>query len=403
MANGIFLGTEGSVLIGRQEGENVGSKAVATVLRPNDVNVEGKFFSLSPLDFDLGQPPITTGDYIRIYRFDVGGAAVDGQIIHPGKGYSDGTYTNQILEVFSPENVTRSIRVNATVTAGIFTSIDIVDATKANPNIVRVGDRLRPKGDWAGKNPNEFLIYEIIEIEGSDDNALILVEGIDDENDVGAFVNVDPAAELRLYKTYEESVSRKDGTAMRLVQHTKNQRIGITVERTQERCLGAVTGFNIVTSRELIQVNQLGDQYRKEHEAGMITGQGTVDCFWVHDVDENCDDPEYDDAMFARYLADICLRLQLGSVFHGFFFLYRREGGGNSVWYECDQCIVNNVAVEVQPDQIVKATIDFVMSGPISLQIGCLPTILLNEGNGELLGEQKSDEFELEIGFDCDA
>ena len=44
------------------------------------------------------------------------------------------------------------------------------------------------------------------------------------------------------------------------------------------------------------------------------------------------------------------------------------EGFERSVWYECETCIVTNVAVTVTPTQAVKATVDFVTSGPITLR-----------------------------------
>ena len=85
---------------------------------------------------------------------------------------------------------------------------------------------------------------------------------------------------------------------------------------------------------------------------------------------------------FSSYLARLCIRLVHGAAFHGQFYIYAdADLSERSVWYECESCIVTNVAVTVAPTELVRTTIDFVTSGPIALREGYIPAVLELEQN----------------------
>ena len=73
-------------------------------------------------------------------------------------------------------------------------------------------------------------------------------------------------------------------------------------------------------------------------------------------------------ALNLEYLAQVCIRVVQGAGFHGRFFrTTQATTNAASTWYECETCLISNVAVAVQPGQLITAEIDFVTSGPIVL------------------------------------
>ena len=122
-------------------------------------------------------------------------------------------------------------------------------------------------------------------------------------------------------------------------------------EPSQERCVANVRNFSITTSRENIDTTCLNQHFRNNYENGLIAGQGTLNCLWSYEAD--CADAiDTDEIEFAEYLARLCIRVVQGASFEGFFYLYYGGNGTfaeDSTWYQCDDCIITNVAVSVEP------------------------------------------------------
>ena len=209
------------------------------------------------------------------------------------------------------------------------------------------------------------------------------------------FAHVDEAGGIRLYDTFSQSLIGGFDDAIDLIEPPANQQVTIMVMNGDEnRCLADVTSFQITTNRETVDTTHLGAQYRKSYEAGLIQGQGQIECFWTRMGESICDNPfEPDNPIeFSSYLARLCLRLVHGAAFHGYFYIYTSsENETRSVWYESASCIVTNVAVTVTPEQLVKTTIDFVTSGPITLREGYLPAYIeLEQSDFDIALEQPS-------------
>ena len=216
------------------------------------------------------------------------------------------------------------------------------------------------------------------------------------------FAHVDEAGGIRLYDTFSQSLIGASNDAIDLVDPPNKQEVTVSVKNGQEsQCLADVTSFQITTSRDTVDTTHLGAQYRKRYEAGLIQGQGQIECFWTRVGESICDNPFEEDnpIEFSSYLARLCLRLIHGAAFHGYFYIYFDSyNRSRSVWYESESCIVTNVAVTVTPEQLVKTTIDFVTSGPITLREGYLPSFLeLEQNDFDIALEQEpSGRVELE-------
>ena len=245
----------------------------------------------------------------------------------------------------------------------------------------------------------QFITGDVLEISTlpTEDNIpLELVPGNKDDNDkiynsFRAYAHVDPLGGLRLYERLDDAIPGGFDKAVVLGQFTDKikQLISIrVVPQSDKDCLAHVRDFEITTTRENIDTTCLSNRYRQEYEDGLIQGQGTLNCFWDYIADSCNACCELGSVEFAEYLAQLCIRLVQGCDFHGYFFLYfTGEDDEKSTWYECADCLVTNVVVNVEPTQLVTAQIQFVTSGPIVLRHGYLPSFVLKEDDGLLLQE----------------
>ena len=232
-----------------------------------------------------------------------------------------------------------------------------------------------------------------VTIATSDKSPLELVAGHVDATgayypDWRGYVHIDDVGGIRLYDEFSPSLAGKFDDALPLVQPTSSTPLLIQTRDDDYNCLASITQYEITTSRDQVQTDALGDEFRSYYEAGMISGQGTLDCFWEHQASlceygKGVDTPE-----FSSYLARLIIRLKQGAGFDARFFIYNSTDQP-SVWYEA-KCIVTNVAVNVEPSQLVRTQIQFATTGIIELHQGTPPAYLLQEDRNKLLQENGS-------------
>ena len=156
------------------------------------------------------------------------------------------------------------------------------------------------------------------------------------------------------------------------------------------RCVAQVQRYELTTTRETLDITNLGEEFRRQYANGMISGQGQLSCFWDYKND-SCD-PSTDRAHeLAHYLAKLVLRTQLGASFVGRFYMHRPESNqdeSNFVWWEA-RCVVNNCSMAFEPGQPVMSTIDFLTSGQFELKMGRPPSYLLQENSSRILQDSR--------------
>ena len=218
---------------------------------------------------------------------------------------------------------------------------------------------------------------------------------------IAGFVHVDPLGGLRLYSEFSESIRGAIDTAF-IVAELGTDSLPVQIRvigRGQQSCLGSVSSFSITTSRENIDLTCLSENYRQSYENGLIAGQGRLSCFW--DYQQICDGRDVNNTEFAEYLARLCIRVVQGGDFHGFFFLHIDDTNeSKSLWYECADCVITNVAVSVEPTQALNAEIEFVTSGSIQLNTGYLPEFIELEQAPDYLLNETGDPIQLENSTD---
>tara|TARA_Y100001938_G_scaffold113598_1_gene155869 strand:- start:903 stop:1772 length:870 start_codon:yes stop_codon:yes gene_type:complete len=220
---------------------------------------------------------------------------------------------------------------------------------------------------------------------------LELVSGIN-SRDVSFFAHVDDIGGMRLYETFALAVGGTKANAKTLVAPSENQSISINARNTSFRPLARIEEYEFTTQRDQIEISQLGDNFKRQYENGLVSGQGSMTCFWEHRYIAT--DPDYSpNQEFSSYLARLILRVQQGSDFFGRFFLYRESAASaNNAWYECEAQITN-CSVSIPNVGIVKTSIDFITTGEFSLQVGATPGFVLQESTDHLLQEDGSKIF----------
>lgn len=264
---------------------------------------------------------------------------------------------------------------------------DQVMRTTVNTSDVR-DDVNRFSVDFAHE---QLISGDRLEIRSLGGENLTWIDHPDVDNSFTRYINVDAAGGIRLYDTFSDAVSDNRGAAVSLVKPPQAQQVTLKVaDSGTDRCLAEVRNYSITTSRETIDTTNLGAHYRKQYESGLIQGQGQIVCLWRNENDGSCEDSDdyKGEVEFSSYLAKLCIRLVHGAAFHGQFYIYTSgEFDEKSVWYESDTCIVTNVAVTVTPAEVVETTIDFITSGPITLQEGYLSKYLQLEDGYYVLQE----------------
>ena len=232
-----------------------------------------------------------------------------------------------------------------------------------------------------------------IEIATEDGSTLELVDG-HIAPDGRWFCHVDDAGGIRLYDNFEDAINGDESNALALVAPTRNIPILARTRNSAFLCVADVTSYEMTTSRDAVDITQLGSEHRQHYASGLISGQGRLSCFWDYEKDI-CSLPTGAERVeVAHYFAQLVLRLQQGASFDGRFYP-KSAAPGSLVWWEA-LCIVTNVAMSFDPTQPIVSNIDFVTTGPVHLRVGEPPSYLLQEDRDRLLQEDNESGILLE-------
>jgi hypothetical protein len=183
------------------------------------------------------------------------------------------------------------------------------------------------------------------------------------------YIFIDELGGIKLYDTFDDSLEGGTEGQVALAVIARDIPIRVTVRSRDTRVLASISEYEINTSREAIDFTALGDEYRQQYSS-LITGSGRLTAQWDY-VNKAGYEP-------VQYLMQLVLRTEIGSSFHGKFYI-KSEGassfGGSfsaaqlndQLWWEFDG-IVTNSATSFTPGDVIVSTIDFVATGPIRLR-----------------------------------
>lgn len=250
--------------------------------------------------------------------------------------------------------------------------------TRLDPADVNT-DKRRFSVDFAAES---LISGDQVEIRTADGSDLVLVDGHDGFPDWRGFIHVDDAGGIRLYNNFDLAITGDKSSALALETPSSAKDVLIKTTNIDYRCLASIKDYELTTSRDQVDTTVLGQEYKNQYEAGLISGQGSLNCFWKHEAGM-CDQVS-SNSEFPVYLAKLVLRLQQGSDFLGRFYIYWGGVQEASVWYEA-QCIITNVAVTVAPTELVETSVQFVTSGPVTLKTGFPDFVYLTQENNDLI------------------
>jgi hypothetical protein len=234
-----------------------------------------------------------------------------------------------------------------------------------------------------------------VDIRTADGSTLELVAG-HVFPDWRGYVHVDPLGGIRLYSKFEDAVAGGYDTALALIAPTTAKEIVIDTRNAGFRCLAKVRDYQFTSQREQVQITTLGDEFIQQYEAGLISGQGQLQCLWEHRA-ALCDPTATNATEFPAYLAYLVTRVQQGAAFAARFVIY--DGGEEeyTVWYEAD-CIATSCTVSVPAGGVVESGIQFVTTGAFRLRTGYLPSYLLQEDKSSYILQEDGSKIQLAVG-----
>jgi len=224
-----------------------------------------------------------------------------------------------------------------------------------------------------------------IEIDTVDKSNLELLSG-HNFPDLRKYIHIDDVGGIRLYDTFSAALAGEVTDALTLTVPSSTKNILIRTRDTRFRPLAKITEFEITTTRDTVDVTNLGEEFKRQYENGLISGQGTIQTIWQHRNFQN-DTREFTNPEFPVYLSQLLVRMKQGADFEGRFYVYHDPSQStNSVWYQ-SMCVITNVAINVPASGLIEARIEFITNGEIRLHNGIPPSFLLLESTDRLLQE----------------
>ena len=254
-------------------------------------------------------------------------------------------------------------------------------STSINPDDVNVNKKRFSVDRVSGS----LITGDQVEIETSDGSNLELLSG-HSFPDLRKYIHIDDVGGIRLFDNFATALAGEVTNALTLTAPSSTKNILIRTRNTRFRPIAKITEFEITTTRDTVDITNLGEEFKRQYENGLISGQGTIQTIWQHRNFQN-DTPGFASPEFPVYLSQLLVRMQQGADFEGRFYVYHDPSQStNSVWYQ-SMCVVTNVAINVPASGLVEARIEFITNGEIKFHNGVPPSFLLLESSDKILQE----------------
>jgi hypothetical protein len=202
---------------------------------------------------------------------------------------------------------------------------------------------------------------------------------------ISAYVHVNAVGGLRFFYLFENAVNNNRAAEVSLTSFAGAAlEISVRVRDAAANVLGNVTGYSLNTSRETIDATSLSDKFQKQYSAGIISGSGSIDCFFDYTSTGVKETP--------LLMLQLIHRVDIGSEFDLVLYLVDKELNQSltNVFYEM-QAMVTQTGVTVTADAAITCTIDFVTTGEIRLLVGEPVGYVLKEDDDRIEIEQSLD------------
>ena len=131
------------------------------------------------------------------------------------------------------------------------------------------------------KVSGSLITGDQIEIETTDGTNLELLSG-HSFPDLRKYIHIDDMGGIKLYNNFATALAGEVTDALALTTPSSTKNILIRTRNTRFRPLAKITEFEITTSRDTVDITNLGEEFRNQYENGLISGQGTIQTIWQH-------------------------------------------------------------------------------------------------------------------------
>jgi hypothetical protein len=200
--------------------------------------------------------------------------------------------------------------------------------------------------------------------------------------DIALYVNVNPVGGLRFFSSFADAVNNVRANEVALATFAGGPLSTVLqLQNNKVDILGNVTSYTLNTDREALDTTSLSDRFKRQYSAGLISGNGTIDCLF--------DNASSGVKEVPLLMLQIIQRLEIGSNFDLALYLVDStySPSQTNVYYELSASVVRT-GITVEDDGVIGCTIDFVTDGDINLRVGDLPGYLLQEDDGRIQLEQ---------------
>jgi len=202
---------------------------------------------------------------------------------------------------------------------------------------------------------------------------------------ISTYVNVNAAGGLRFFPTFADAVNNNRAVEFTVYAFTGAPiPIKYSVRDISYNTLGNVVSYQLNTDREALDSTTLSDKFRNQYAAGLISGNGTIDCLFDYTTQNEKETP--------LLMLQLIQRLDIGSEFDCAFYLTDAEitPTTQTVFYQVT-AMVTRAGVEVNSNDVIRCAVDFVTTGEIRLLVGRPADYILKEDNDRIVLEQSLD------------
>lgn len=205
------------------------------------------------------------------------------------------------------------------------------------------------------------------------------------EDSFSAFININEAGGLRLFASFAAAVNN-DRTQEIALQSFTGDPLTITAELidTGMNKLGNVVSYELNATREAIDVTSLSDYFRNQYNAGLLSGNGRMECLFDYTSNGVIEPP--------LAVMQSIQRLDVGCAFDAYFYLTDEEivPDVKTIFYSVT-AVTTQVGVTVSNNSVINATIDFVTTGSMRLIFARPTEYILKEDTDRIQVEQSVD------------
>lgn len=280
------------------------------------------------------------------------------------------------MTVFLGSHGTVKLRRNAG--QRVTSIVDRIDPGDINTNLNRIG---------LDTSLDNLLTGDRVDLSTTDPRGLVCFatsawQSAVVESAISAYVNVNAAGGLRFFPTFADAVNNTRANELTVVAFAgASIPVMYTVRDVSYNTLGNVISYQLNTDREALDSTTLSDKFKNQYAAGLISGNGTIDCIFDYAAQNSKETP--------LLMLQLIQRLDIGSEFDCAFYLTDAaiDPTVQTIFYQAS-AMVTQSGVVVDAADIIRCTIDFVTTGEIRLLVGQPADYILKEDEDRIILEQ---------------